>query len=90
MPCFLGCLALIVPRFTIVLVVIFSDYLGEAYRTTLWPLLGFFFLPLTTLVYAWAIHGQDGVAGARLVAVVIAVLIDLGIVGGNAKNASDA
>src|SRR5678816_3171504 len=40
MPCLLGCLALLFPRVVIVLVVIFSDYIGQAYQTILWPLLG--------------------------------------------------
>ena len=86
MPCLLGCLALVFPRIVIVLVVIFSDYIGQAYATILWPLLGFFFMPLTTLAYAWAWHGTGGnVAGIHLVGVIIAVLIDLGIIGGNAS-----
>ena len=87
MPCLLGCLALIAPRLVIIGLVIFSDYIGEAYRTTLWPLLGFFFMPLTTLAYAWAMHyGNGSVQGVGVAAVVIAVLIDLGILGGSASN----
>jgi hypothetical protein len=87
MPCVLGCFALIAPRLVIIGLVIFSDYIGEAYRTTLWPLLGFFFMPLTTLAYAWAMHyGNGSVQGVGLAAVVIAVLIDLGILGGGASN----
>ena len=88
MPCLVGCLALIAPRVTIILVVIFSDYLGEAYETTLWPLLGFFFLPVTTLAYAFAWHMEPlgSVQGLGLAVVVVAVLIDLGIIGGNAHS----
>ena len=41
MPCILGCFALVAPRLTILLVVIFSDYLGQAYETMLWPVAGF-------------------------------------------------
>jgi hypothetical protein len=73
------------PRFAIVLVVIFSDYIGRAYETFLWPFLGFLFMPLTTLAYAWAIHSRGSVAGFQLVVVVLAVLMDLGLVGGSAK-----
>ena len=60
MPCLIGCIALTAPRFAIILVVIFSDFIGRAYETTIWPLVGFFFLPLTTLAYAWAINSQGG------------------------------
>ena len=76
------------PRLAIILVVIFSDYLGEAFTTWVWPLLGFFFMPLTTLAYAWAWHiqPQGSVSGIGLVVVVLAALFDLGIIGGNASN----
>ena len=86
MPVVVGCLALMAPRFAIVLVVIFSDYIGRAYETVLWPFLGFVFMPLTTLAYAWAINSRGSVEGFQLVVVVIAVLIDLGIIGGSAAN----
>jgi hypothetical protein len=82
MPCFVGCIALVAPRFAIVLVVIFSDYIGRAYDTVFWPLLGFVFMPLTTLAYAWSINSRGSVAGIHLVVVVLAVLMDLGLVGG--------
>jgi hypothetical protein len=74
------------PRVAIVLVVIFSDYIGRAYETTLWPLLGFFFLPLTTLAYAWAMNNYGSVSGFPLIIVVIAVLIDLGLCGTGAAS----
>ena len=84
MPFVVGCLALMAPRFAIVLVVVFSDYIGRAYESVLWPFLGFLFLPLTTLAYAWAINSHGSVEGLQLAVVVIAALIDLGLVGGSA------
>ena len=85
MPFVIGCLALSAPRFAILLVVFFSNYIGRAYETTLWPFLGFLFMPLTTLAYAWAINSRGSVVGFHLVVVVVAVLIDLGLVGGSAS-----
>ena len=67
------------PRLAILLVVIFSNYIGHAYHTILWPFLGFLLMPLTTLAYAWAINSRGSVVGIHLVVVVIAVLIDLGL-----------
>jgi hypothetical protein len=86
MPCLLGCLALFFPRLAIILVWLFSDYLWQAYKTALWPVLGFFFLPLTTLAYAWAVNTNGTVSGIYLVVVVVAVLIDLGLLGGGADS----
>ena len=85
MPVLVGCLALLTPRVAIVLVVLFSDYLGRAYETTIWPLLGFFFMPLTTLAYAFAINSHGAIDGMYVVAVVIAALVDLGLVGAGSK-----
>jgi hypothetical protein len=85
MPCCLGCLALFAPRLAMVLVFVFSDYLGRAYESWIWPLLGFVFLPLTTLAYAFAVNSRGTVAGAHLVLVVLAVLIDLGLIGGSSR-----
>jgi hypothetical protein len=85
MPCLIGCLALSAPRFAIVLVVLFSNYIGRAYETNLWPFLGFLVMPLTTLAYAWAINSRGSVEGLHLAVVVLAVLIDLGLIGGSAS-----
>ena len=85
----IGCLALAFPRLAIILVVIFSDYIGEACRTTFWPLLGFLFLPLTTLAYAWAWHhGSGSIEGLGLAVVVIAAVMDLGLHGGAGSSAT--
>ncbi len=81
MPCILTIIALAFPRVVLFLVFLLSNYLGRAYQTVLWPLLGFFFMPLTTLAYAWAINSAGSVEGIYLVAVVLAVLIDLGLIG---------
>ncbi len=86
MPCLVGILAFFFPRLAIVAVVIFSDYLGAAYQTVFWPLLGFLFMPLTTLAYAWAINANGSVSGGYLVIVILTVLMDLGILGGGASN----
>jgi hypothetical protein len=82
MPCLIGCFALFMPRLAIFLVWFFSDYLDTAYQTLIWPVLGFLFMPLTTLAYAWAWHqGNGSVSGIGLVVVVLAVLSDLGLLG---------
>ena len=85
MPCCLALIALSAPRVALVLVWLFSDYLGRAYEALWVPILGFFFLPTTTLAYAWAINSHGEVKGFGLVVVVLAVLIDIGAIGGARK-----
>ena len=67
------------PRLALLIVALSSDYLNRAYETLLWPLLGFVFLPITTLTYAWAVNDLGGTKGWGLVAVVFATMLDLGL-----------
>jgi hypothetical protein len=82
MPCLLALGGLAVPRFVILVLAIFTNYLGRAFDSFLWPLLGFFFLPTTTLAWAWATNTRGEVAGVHALIVVLALLVDLGFVGG--------
>jgi hypothetical protein len=79
--CLVGCLAFFMPRVTLVVLQLMTGYVLRAYATLLWPFLGFVFLPTTTLAYAWAENSGGTVEGFRLVVVVLAVLIDLGLIG---------
>ncbi|MDX2152694.1 MAG: hypothetical protein SFV54_18275 [Bryobacteraceae bacterium] len=90
MPCLVAILALAFPRVILALVFLFSNYLQRAYQSWIWPLLGFLLMPLTTLAYAWAVNSYGGVEGVGLVAIVVAVLIDLGILGGSSRRRRSA
>jgi UDP-N-acetylmuramyl pentapeptide phosphotransferase/UDP-N-acetylglucosamine-1-phosphate transferase len=83
-----GCLLLILiaafPRIALVLMFLFSNYLQRAYHNMLVPLLGFIFLPLTTLVYAWLTNTHEPIAGINLIILIVAVIVDVGGLGGGA------
>jgi hypothetical protein len=81
MGCILALLALVFPRFVLLLLAVFSHYLHNGFQTKIWPVLGFFFMPVTTLAYAWSTNTYGGVRDLGLVAVVVAVLIDFGLLG---------
>ncbi len=85
MACIVLILALAFPRIALLLIFLLSGYLERAYHTLMWPLLGFIFLPLTTIAYAWAINSHGSVDGFYLAAVVVAVLVDLGVLGSSRK-----
>jgi hypothetical protein len=85
MGCLLGVLALVTPRFVLVVLWAFSDYLTSAFGSFLWPLLGFLFLPTTTLAYAVARNEFGGVRGIGVVLVALGALLDLGVIGGGAR-----
>lgn len=86
MPCLLAGLAFFFPRLVILILAIFSTWIGSAYSTWFWPVIGFFLMPYTTLSYALAMNNNNGsVNGLYLVLVVIAVLFDLGSWGGSGR-----
>jgi hypothetical protein len=87
-----GCLivlfVLLLPRTIMVVLWLFSDYLSTAFGTWVWPLIGFFILPTTTLAYAVAENRYGGVSGGMgLVLVILGVLVDLGAIGGGGRGA---
>lgn len=78
MPILLFLLALFLPRVTLFLIWLFSrDYLDRAFETVLWPVLGFIFLPLTTLAWAFAMNSHGSIEGLWLILIGVAALIDL-------------
>lgn len=85
MPCILLLILLLSPRIAIVLLWLFTRFLEPAFHSNLLMLiLGFLFLPLTTIVYAWEINNHLAMTGINLVWIIIAVIIDLGGLGGGA------
>lgn len=90
MPLIIGCLALGMPRVVLVLVYLFTNLLQTSYTTILWPILGVIFAPLTTLAYAFAVQQSGGhVSGIWLALVIVAVLLDLGLLrSGSSKKRS--
>jgi hypothetical protein len=71
-------LGLIAPRVTLVILWLFTSYLARAFGSFVWPLLGFIFLPATTLSVAIARVSLDGIEGWGLALVIVGVLIDAG------------
>jgi uncharacterized oligopeptide transporter (OPT) family protein len=80
MPCLFLILILAFPRVALALLFLFTHYL-DRFPSFLLLILGFLFLPFTTLVYAWLINSSLPVAGINLLWLLIAALVDLGTVG---------
>ena len=85
--CLVALASLITPRL-VLFVMWITDYTDRAFESGLWPTLGFFFLPTTTVAFAIARNelahqGEIGLLGISVI--VVGVLIDLGLLGGGAK-----
>jgi len=78
MPCLLLLLVLLFPRIVLVVLFLFSHYLQRAYHNLLILLVGFIFLPLTTLTYAWLENSRLPIEGVYLLLLIVAVIIDIG------------
>jgi len=90
MGCLVGCLAIAFPRLALALVWLFgpAGYLSRPFPGLLWLILGFLFLPTTTIAFAFATNTLDPVGdlssfGWLLVA--IGLLLDVGLIGGGGR-----
>lgn len=83
MPCLLGLLAVAFPRVAIVLLWLFTNFFVGVYTNIVIPVLGFIFLPLTLIVYTYLQKTHPGALGTQqLIILFIAVILDLGLLGG--------
>ena len=78
MPCLFAIGMLIAPRVVIVLLWLFSTWFEGIFDTSLWPVLGFVFLPTTLLWYTAVQNWNGGEWGVlQIVVLVIALMIDV-------------
>lgn len=91
--CVIAIFAFFLPRVAILLLGLFSTFISKPFQSfsspfngLLLPILGFIFLPYTLLAYCLAIAQNGSVSGLWTVLVVVAVLFDLGVIGGGAKH----
>jgi hypothetical protein len=89
MGCLFAIFSLVTPRLVIVFLWVFGNYLATAYGSWFWPTAGFLFMPTTTIAYAVAKNDLSTDAGAitaaGVVAIVIGVLLDVGLLGGSSR-----
>jgi len=84
MPCLLALLAVAFPRVAIVLLWLFSNFFTGVYHGLIIPVIGFLFLPLTLIVYTYLAKTSGGhLTTTQFVFIFIAVVVDLGLVGGS-------
>jgi len=77
-PCLFLLLALAAPRIVMACLWFFSNWFRGMFATPLWPILGFIFLPTTTLWYSAVQHWWHGVWSLwPIVGIVVALMIDL-------------
>ncbi|HUF67405.1 MAG TPA: hypothetical protein VMM79_02045 [Longimicrobiales bacterium] len=84
MPCLAAIVALMAPRFLIVVLWFFSNFFSGVFATLLWPVLGFLFLPTTLLWYVAVQHwfGGDWNGVIQIAGIVLALLTDISPAGG--------
>ena len=91
MPCLIGCIAVAFPRLACFLVWFFGGgYFTRAFGSWILPLLGFLFLPLTTLAFAFGMNtlGEPGeMEPLGWLLVVVGLAGDLGLLRGGAHGA---
>ena len=78
MPCLVVIIVFGFPRVGFFLIWLLTDYMQMAFESRIWPLLGFFFLPYTTLCYMWAANAtHHRIDGGWVFLIVLGVFCDL-------------
>ncbi|HXE84331.1 MAG TPA: hypothetical protein VN513_13480 [Gemmatimonadales bacterium] len=78
MPLLLVLMALFAPRIAIALLWVLSTWFDGLFTSSLWPVLGFVFLPTTLLWYTVVLHWFGGVWSPwTIVGLIIALIIDV-------------
>jgi hypothetical protein len=88
--CVLILLAFFTPRIVLFLMWLFTNYLSRAFDGFVLPFLGFLFLPATTLAYAIARNELGGPSGLGLIVVLVGLAVDIGLLGGGARQRRSA
>ena len=78
MCCFVLLFAALGPRFAIIAMWLFGNRVDAAFGSALWPLLGLFLAPWTTLMYLLAWSPVGGVSGGEWIIVGLGVALDVG------------
>ncbi len=90
MACLLLIIGLVAPRVALIALLLFSQWLQRAFDGILVPLLGFLFVPYTTLWYAVVQNVFSGRWGFwQVLFLVLAILTDLSAFGGAARRRRD-
>ena len=87
--CFVALAAFISPRLAIFFIWLFSDRMSIAFDSFWWGLLGFIFLPWTTLAWTVAYAPIQGVTGFGWFIVAFAFVVDIGTHVGSAQARRD-
>ncbi len=75
--CFVALLAILSPRLAVFALWAFTDRMSIAFNSFWWALIGFVFLPWTTLAWAVAYAPVRGVTGFGWVVVGLGVFVDI-------------
>ena len=86
MPCFLVALIVLFPRIAIALLYFFTTFFNGVYDNLIVPLVGFLVLPLTLIAYTYMAKTHHPVDTVFLVIMILAVVIDLGLIGGGYRS----
>jgi hypothetical protein len=86
MGCLFALIALLSPRFAVLLLWLFTDWVDRAFAGFVLPLLGLFFAPWTTLMYVLVDAPAGGIHVAGWILVGLGVVLDLSSYSQSAAN----
>ena len=87
--CLVPVIGLFCPRLVMVVLFLTTNWFECVFETAILPLLGFAFMPYTTLSYTWATMQTNGnIHGEWFLLICIALLFDMGTIGHTTRSRS--
>jgi hypothetical protein len=78
MGCIFAIIALAVPRVLMFIIFMMTGWFGYAFETRMWSILGFVFMPYTTLAYLAAmLNNNHALTGGWLALFIAAMIVDV-------------
>lgn len=86
MGCLVAIIALLTPRILMVVAFLMTDWFNRAFETRLWPILGFVFMPYSTLAYLGAmLNNHHTLSGGWMALFMLAIVVDISHWGGGGR-----
>jgi hypothetical protein len=77
MGCLFALLAVFAPRIALLVLWLFTPYVNAAFNTWIWPLLGFIFLPFTTVIYVFVVIPLGSTNFWGWLCLILALFVDI-------------
>lgn len=88
--CLIVLVSILFPRLSMIVIAIITNWFSEAYETVMWPIIGWFLMPFTTLAYmATMLNNNHEISGSWFFLICAAVFLDISFASSSSSSPDD-